>query len=229
MLAVADDIVGRVARAVDRHVHDPPDGRRWSSPARGVPMPRRAGVRRRRRRPARGRCRSWSAATREDFERARPVLRGAGQARSCTSAAPGAGQVVKACNQIVVALTIEAVSEALVLGSKAGVESGEDPRRARRRPGRQPRDGDAPAQLPRARLHARLPGGSAPQGPEHRARVGRRLRRRAPGHEPGPADAAHAARPGPRRGGPLRAADRHRGVGPSIASAAAKEEIACLA
>jgi 2-hydroxy-3-oxopropionate reductase len=34
----------------------------------------------------------------------------------------GAGQVVKAANQIVVALTIEAVSEALVLGSKAGVE-----------------------------------------------------------------------------------------------------------
>jgi 2-hydroxy-3-oxopropionate reductase len=33
----------------------------------------------------------------------------------------GAGQVVKACNQIVVALTIEAVSEALVLGAKAGV------------------------------------------------------------------------------------------------------------
>src|SRR5919201_525993 len=35
---------------------------------------------------------------------------------------PGAGQVVKACNQVVVALTIEAVSEALVLGSKAGVD-----------------------------------------------------------------------------------------------------------
>jgi 2-hydroxy-3-oxopropionate reductase len=34
----------------------------------------------------------------------------------------GAGQMVKACNQIVVALTIEAVSEALVLGSKAGVD-----------------------------------------------------------------------------------------------------------
>ncbi len=34
----------------------------------------------------------------------------------------GAGQVVKACNQIVVALILEAVSEALVLGSKAGVE-----------------------------------------------------------------------------------------------------------
>ena len=37
---------------------------------------------------------------------------------------PGTGQVVKACNQIVVALTIEAVSEALVLGSKAGVDPG---------------------------------------------------------------------------------------------------------
>lgn len=36
--------------------------------------------------------------------------------------ASGTGQVVKACNQVVVALTIEAVSEALVLGSKAGVD-----------------------------------------------------------------------------------------------------------
>ena len=34
----------------------------------------------------------------------------------------GAGQVVKACNQIVVALTLEAVAEALVLGTKAGVD-----------------------------------------------------------------------------------------------------------
>jgi 2-hydroxy-3-oxopropionate reductase len=34
----------------------------------------------------------------------------------------GAGQIVKACNQIVVALVIEAVSEALVLGSKAGLD-----------------------------------------------------------------------------------------------------------
>lgn len=34
----------------------------------------------------------------------------------------GAGQIVKACNQIVVALTLEAISEALVLGAKAGVD-----------------------------------------------------------------------------------------------------------
>jgi len=39
----------------------------------------------------------------------------------------GAGQVAKACNQIVVGLTIEAVSEALVLAAKAGV----DPARVR--------------------------------------------------------------------------------------------------
>lgn len=34
----------------------------------------------------------------------------------------GAGQIVKACNQIVVAATLEAVGEALVLGAKAGVD-----------------------------------------------------------------------------------------------------------
>jgi 2-hydroxy-3-oxopropionate reductase len=57
----------------------------------------------------------------EDFERARPVLGALG--KTIVHVGPvGAGQVVKACNQVVVALTIEAVSEALVLGSKAGVD-----------------------------------------------------------------------------------------------------------
>ena len=56
----------------------------------------------------------------EDFERASPLFDVMGKA--ATHVGPtGAGQVVKACNQIVVALTIEAVSEALVLGSKGGV------------------------------------------------------------------------------------------------------------
>jgi 2-hydroxy-3-oxopropionate reductase len=56
----------------------------------------------------------------EDFEQARPLFEVMGQ--TVTHVGPsGAGQVVKACNQILVALTIEAVSEALVLGSKAGV------------------------------------------------------------------------------------------------------------
>lgn len=56
-----------------------------------------------------------------DLERARPLLDVLGRTIVHVGG-PGAGQVVKACNQIVVAVTIAAVSEALVLGSKAGVE-----------------------------------------------------------------------------------------------------------
>lgn len=55
------------------------------------------------------------------LERARPVLETLG-ARITHVGPSGAGQVVKACNQIVVALALEALGEALVLGSKAGVE-----------------------------------------------------------------------------------------------------------
>jgi len=57
----------------------------------------------------------------EDFEQARPIFQVLGKTVVHVGDI-GAGQVVKACNQIVVALTIEAVSEALVLGSKAGVD-----------------------------------------------------------------------------------------------------------
>ena len=56
-----------------------------------------------------------------DFERARPLFEVLGKTIVHVGEA-GAGQVVKACNQVVVAITIAAVSEALVLGSKAGVE-----------------------------------------------------------------------------------------------------------
>ncbi len=56
-----------------------------------------------------------------DFERAKPLFEAVG--RTIVHVGPtGAGQVVKACNQVVVALVIEAVSEALVLGSSAGVD-----------------------------------------------------------------------------------------------------------
>jgi 2-hydroxy-3-oxopropionate reductase len=55
-----------------------------------------------------------------DFERVRPLFEVMGG--TVTHVGPsGAGQLMKACNQIVVALAIEAVSEALVLGSKGGV------------------------------------------------------------------------------------------------------------
>jgi 2-hydroxy-3-oxopropionate reductase len=56
----------------------------------------------------------------KDFERAKPLFEVMG--KTVTHVGPsGAGQVTKAANQVVVALTIEAVSEALVLGSKGGV------------------------------------------------------------------------------------------------------------
>jgi 2-hydroxy-3-oxopropionate reductase len=58
----------------------------------------------------------------DDFERARPLFGVMGETVVHVGGA-GAGQTVKACNQVVVALVIEAVSEALVLGSKAGVEA----------------------------------------------------------------------------------------------------------
>ncbi|MDQ3793951.1 MAG: 2-hydroxy-3-oxopropionate reductase [Actinomycetota bacterium] len=56
----------------------------------------------------------------EDFERARPLFEAMGKTIVHVGG-NGAGQVTKAANQVVVALTIEAVSEALVLGSKGGV------------------------------------------------------------------------------------------------------------
>ncbi|HLZ62808.1 MAG TPA: 2-hydroxy-3-oxopropionate reductase [Ktedonosporobacter sp.] len=56
-----------------------------------------------------------------DFERARPVLSALGKTITYCGA-NGMGQVVKACNQVVVALVIAAVSEGLVLGAKAGVD-----------------------------------------------------------------------------------------------------------
>jgi 2-hydroxy-3-oxopropionate reductase len=56
----------------------------------------------------------------DDFQRAMPLFEAMG--KTITHVGPtGAGQVVKAANQVVVALSIEAVSEALVLGSAGGV------------------------------------------------------------------------------------------------------------
>jgi 2-hydroxy-3-oxopropionate reductase len=56
----------------------------------------------------------------EDFARAQPLFGAMGTAVHVGEV--GSGQIVKACNQIIVGIVIEAVSEALVLGSKAGVD-----------------------------------------------------------------------------------------------------------
>jgi 2-hydroxy-3-oxopropionate reductase len=60
------------------------------------------------------------------LERARPIFQVLGKTITHIGDC-GAGQVAKACNQIIVAVTIEAAGEALVLAEKAGV----DPARVR--------------------------------------------------------------------------------------------------
>lgn len=58
--------------------------------------------------------------TPEDFERAKGVF--AAMGKTVTHCGPaGAGQLVKACNQIMVALVLEAISETLILAEKVGI------------------------------------------------------------------------------------------------------------
>ncbi len=57
----------------------------------------------------------------EAFNRALPILRCLGRTITHVGES-GAGQIAKSCNQVLIAGAIEAVSEALVLGSKAGVD-----------------------------------------------------------------------------------------------------------
>lgn len=55
------------------------------------------------------------------FDEVKPILQALG--KSAILCGPiGAGQTVKACNQVLVAVTIAGVSEALTLGAKAGVD-----------------------------------------------------------------------------------------------------------
>jgi 2-hydroxy-3-oxopropionate reductase len=56
------------------------------------------------------------------FDRVLPVLQAMGKNIVHIGETPGAGQIAKACNQIIVATTIMAVAEALTLARKAGVD-----------------------------------------------------------------------------------------------------------
>ncbi len=62
-----------------------------------------------------------------DFERALPLFEAMGKNITHVGDAPGAGQVCKVANQIIVALNIQAVAEALTFAKKAGA----DPARVR--------------------------------------------------------------------------------------------------
>jgi 2-hydroxy-3-oxopropionate reductase len=55
------------------------------------------------------------------FDRALPIFQVLGK-NIIHVGEPGAGQITKACNQIVVALTVQAVAEALTLAKKSGVD-----------------------------------------------------------------------------------------------------------
>jgi len=57
----------------------------------------------------------------EAFQRALPLFEVMGK-NIVLIGGPGAGQVTKACNQVVVALTIQAVAEAMTLARQAGVD-----------------------------------------------------------------------------------------------------------
>lgn len=56
----------------------------------------------------------------EDFARGKPLFDAMGTPTHLGDA--GAGQVTKSCNQVIIAGVLQAVSEALVLGSKGGVD-----------------------------------------------------------------------------------------------------------
>ena len=56
----------------------------------------------------------------EAFDRAMPIFEALGK-NTIHVGPSGAGQIAKACNQLVVAATIEAVAEALLLAERAGV------------------------------------------------------------------------------------------------------------
>jgi 2-hydroxy-3-oxopropionate reductase len=70
---------------------------------------------------AAGRLSMMVGGAQEDFDRCLPLLRCLGE-NIVYMGGCGAGQVTKACNQIMVAGTLAAVAEALVVGRKAGVD-----------------------------------------------------------------------------------------------------------
>ena len=93
---------------------------------------RRAGLGRRQGRARGDAVDHGAAARRRRSSAARPLFEVLGKTIVHVGDA-GAGQVVKACNQVLVAMAMQGMAEALVLGAKAGVDPEHDRRRAERR------------------------------------------------------------------------------------------------
>ncbi len=177
---------GRVAR--DRHELDRP--RAHARDGRGVRREGRRDARRPRQR----------AASRGAIDATLSIMVGGDDAgvrardprssrRSATSIVhvgpSGAGQVCKACNQLVVAATIEAVAEALLLAERSGVDAAKVREAlARRVRGLEDPRGARPAHA-RPNVRSRVPHPAAPQGrPHRRGGGGRDARRRSPRSRP---------------------------------------------
>ena len=128
--------------------------------------------------PSTARSRSWSAATRDAFARARPVFAALG--RTVTHmGGPGQGQMTKLVNQVVGATTLAAVAEGLTLAAHAGPRS-----RGGARGGRQRRgdvvdaDRTSAPRMQRGDFAPGLHGAPAAEGPATRARGRGGARRR---------------------------------------------------
>jgi 2-hydroxy-3-oxopropionate reductase len=103
------------------------------------------------------------------FRRALPIFGVLGEHVTHVGGA-GAGQIAKACNQLIVGATIQAVGEALVLAAKAGVDPGGGARSAARRLRREQGPRGARPPDAGARLRSGVPLGAPSEGCPDRAR-----------------------------------------------------------
>ena len=147
------------------------------------------------------------------FARAKPLFELMGKNITHVGSEPGAGQICKVANQIIVALNIQAVSEALVFASKAGA----DPAKVRQAL----MGGFASSRI--LEVHAermlnghvqsRLQDQAAPEGPESGAVVGQGAQPVAAEHRDRAADVLVLHRAWRGGTGPFRADPGDRGLG----------------
>ena len=125
----------------------------------------------------------------------------------------GAGQTTKACNQLIVGMTIQAVAEAFTLAKKGRREPGKNARSAAGRFRPKPHSRPARQTHHRPEFQTRLQGQAAPQRHEHHSAIRQRVwgtaLRLLPGRHP------HGCphRPGQRRARPQRTGSAVRAAG----------------
>ena len=152
------------------------------------------------------------------FERARPLFEAMGKNITHVGSENGAGQTCKVANQIIVALNLQAVSEALVFAARAGA----DPAKVRQAI----MGGFAASRV--LELHAErmlkgnfepgFPGAAAPEGPKPGSDRCEGNQCGATKHGGGRADARVLCGPRRRGSGPLSDRAGHRGAGRRVAA-----------